>query len=105
MYVTTTHDFRIAASVNKAAKPEHATIRLWNTKTWKEYPKPLTGHTLTITSLAFSSDDVYLVSVGRDRSWSLYKKTENEGKKLYIYIIYIYTYIIYFSKYISKINN
>ncbi|ORY39773.1 WD40 repeat-like protein [Neocallimastix californiae] len=78
MYVTTTHDFRIAASVNKAAKPEHATIRLWNTKTWKEYPKPLTGHTLTITSLAFSSDDVYLVSVGRDRSWSLYKKTENE---------------------------
>jgi len=79
MYVTTTHDFKIAASVNKAAKPEHATIRLWDTKTWKEYPKILPGHTLTITALAFSNDDEYLVSVSRDRSWSLYKKTGNEG--------------------------
>lgn len=75
MSVTTTHDYKIAASVNKAAKPEHATIRLWNTETWKEYSKPLTGHTLTITSLNFSYDDEYLVSVGRDRSWSLYKRT------------------------------
>lgn len=77
MYVTTTHDFSIVASVNKAAKPEHATIRLWDTKTWKEYPKTLSGHTLTITSLAFSNDDEYLISVSRDRSWSLYKRTGN----------------------------
>jgi len=79
MYVTTTHDFSIVASVNKAAKPEHATIRLWDTKTWKEYPKTLSGHTLTITSLAFSNDDEYLISVSRDRSWSLYKRTGNPG--------------------------
>ncbi|CAO3688448.1 unnamed protein product [Umbelopsis ramanniana] len=73
-----THDGRLAASSCKASTPEHAVIRLFDTKTWNELETPLSGHSLTVTKLEFSHDDKYLLSVSRDRLWSIYERVESE---------------------------
>ncbi|KAJ3169712.1 Elongator subunit elp2 [Irineochytrium annulatum] len=72
--VACSHDGTLIASASKATKPEYAGIRLWSTSTWKEVGPPLMAHSLTVTALAFSGDDTRLLSVGRDRMWSLFKK-------------------------------
>ncbi|KAM0791282.1 hypothetical protein ACM66B_005756 [Microbotryomycetes sp. NB124-2] len=66
------------ASVCKATSPDHAVIRLYDTRTWRATGQVLKGHALTITSLKFSSDDKWLVSVSRDRTWQLYERREEE---------------------------
>lgn len=43
-----------------------------NTTTWKSSQK-LVSHQLTITQMKFSPDNKYLLSVGRDRRWSIFK--------------------------------
>jgi elongator complex protein 2 len=45
-----------------------------NTKSYRQLCL-LSGHELTIVQLAFSNNGDYLLSVSRDRSWKLYKKT------------------------------
>lgn len=77
--IASSHDGSIVASACKAAKPEHAVIRLWDTKTWKEIRPPLAAHTLTVTDIKFSYDDQWMVSVGRDRQWSLFRKVEGQA--------------------------
>lgn len=74
MSVAASHDGLLLASASRATKAEHAVIRIWSTTTWKEVSEPLTGHALTVTSIKFSHDDKHILSVGRDRSWMLYKK-------------------------------
>lgn len=44
-----------------------------NTTTWLKIDT-LTKHRLTVTQMAFSPDDEYLLSVSRDRTWTLFKK-------------------------------
>ncbi|KAI8814613.1 WD40-repeat-containing domain protein [Cladochytrium replicatum] len=73
------HDGKVLASAAKAAKAEHAQIRLWSTETWRELCAPLTSHTLTVTCIRFSPDDRYLLSVGRDRTWSVYERNSSSG--------------------------
>lgn len=68
----------LVASSCKASKPEHATIILWDIKTWRQVAE-LHSHTLTITQLAFSHSGKYLLSVSRDRTWSLFEEVENKG--------------------------
>ncbi|KAJ3086386.1 Elongator subunit elp2 [Quaeritorhiza haematococci] len=73
------HDGKIVASACKATKTEHAALRLWSTKTWKELPcSPLLtnppAHSLTVTAVRFSHDDTWMCSVGRDRGWALYRR-------------------------------
>jgi len=68
------HSHLYMASTSKAAHAEHAIIRIWDTKTYKQL-SVLTGHALTVTQLAFSHSDEYLLSASRDRSWALFKKT------------------------------
>lgn len=38
---------------------------------------PLSGHSLTVTSIRFSPDDRYILTASRDRSWQLYARSED----------------------------
>ncbi|KAJ1530098.1 hypothetical protein HK405_001846, partial [Cladochytrium tenue] len=61
-----------------AAKSEHAAIRVWSTATWKEVSAPLASHSQTVTALRFSPDDAWLLSGGRDRLWSLFRRSADD---------------------------
>ncbi|XP_044150035.1 elongator complex protein 2 [Bufo gargarizans] len=65
----------IIASACKASKKEHAAIILWSTTSWKQI-QSLSFHNLTVTQMAFSPDDKFLLAVSRDRNWSLWRKQE-----------------------------
>ncbi|KAF5393966.1 hypothetical protein D9757_000085 [Collybiopsis confluens] len=67
------------ASACKASSPEHAIVRIYSTSTWQPFGEPLAGHTLTVTQIAFSPGDEFVLTVSRDRSWRLFQKTENGG--------------------------
>ena len=66
------HDGSLLATVCKSTSPEHSGILLWNTDTWTQVQK-LMSHQLTVTQMEFSPNDRYLVSVSRDRRWSLFE--------------------------------
>lgn len=59
----------------KATQATDATIILWNTSTWKPIVR-LAVHQLTVVRLVFSNSGRYLLSVSRDRSWSLFEIDE-----------------------------
>jgi elongator complex protein 2 len=73
--VAASHDGSLVATACRASSIDHAVIRLYETKEWREVKPALTAHSLTVTSLAFSADDKYLLSVGRDRQWALFSRT------------------------------
>ena len=80
--VTTNADGSIAATSCKASSVDHAVIRLYSTEDWHEIKPPLTAHSLTVTKLQFSpSPYKYLLSVGRDRMWSVFQQDEVEREK------------------------
>lgn len=64
----------VVATSCKASSIDHAVIRLYTTKDWREVKPPLAAHTLTVTCLRFSIDDQYLLSVGRDRQWAIFER-------------------------------
>lgn len=68
---------RYIASSCKASNPEYASVILWSSESYKKIGE-LTGHALTVTTIAFSPDGNWLVTAGRDRSWILYQKTDDE---------------------------
>ncbi|KAF5919134.1 hypothetical protein HPG69_003772 [Diceros bicornis minor] len=71
----------LLASACKAAKKEHAAIILWNTTSWKQVQN-LIFHSLTVTQMAFSPDDKFLLAVSRDRTWSLWKRQDTISPEL-----------------------
>jgi elongator complex protein 2 len=77
--VTTSYDGGLVATACKASSIDHAVIRLFETKDWHEVKPPLVAHSLTVTSLCFSRDDRYLLSVGRDRQWTVFEQDTNEA--------------------------
>ena len=77
--VAANHEGTIVATACRASSLEHAAIRLYETKDWHEIKPALTAHSLTVTCLRFSRDDRYLLSVGRDRQWTIFEKDENRA--------------------------
>lgn len=68
-------------SVLQAAKKEHAAIILWNTTSWKQVQN-LIFHSLTVTQMAFSPNDKFLLAVSRDRTWSLWRRQDTISPEL-----------------------
>ena len=77
--VATSHDGSSIATACKASSIDHAVIRLFETKEWREVKPSLTAHSLTVTSLAFSPDDRHLLSVGRDRQWAVFRRKHDNA--------------------------
>ncbi|KAG7097028.1 hypothetical protein E1B28_004421 [Marasmius oreades] len=67
------------ATACRATSPEHAVIRLNDTSTWHAAGEPLSGHSLTVTRIAFSPNDQFVLSVSRDRSWRLFRQDSEKG--------------------------
>ncbi|QDS75887.1 hypothetical protein FKW77_002131 [Venturia effusa] len=72
--VATSHDGKLIATSCRASSIDHAVIRLYETQEWREIKPPLKAHSLTVTALDFSADGQYLLSVGRDRQWSIFQR-------------------------------
>jgi len=66
----------LLASACKGSQPEESSLRLWNTTTWKEVAK-IGAHKLTAVQLEFSSNDQFLLSVSRDRTFCVTKVVQN----------------------------
>lgn len=67
-------EFSFMASASKANKSDLASIIVWETSKFRKVAT-IEHHTLTITRLRFSPDNKYLLSVSRDRTWSLSLRT------------------------------
>ncbi|TFK75974.1 WD40 repeat-like protein [Pluteus cervinus] len=65
---------QLIATACKATTAEHAVIRIYDTQKFHPVGEPLVGHALTITRIAFSPDDNFILSVSRDRSWRLFER-------------------------------
>lgn len=76
--VAVSHDRKLIATACKATSIDHAVIRLYDTSDWHEIRPSLTAHSLTITDLSFSHDDRYLLSVGRDRQWAVFVRSDQD---------------------------
>ncbi|KAK6426508.1 Elongator subunit elp2 [Oleoguttula sp. CCFEE 5521] len=63
----------LIATACRASSLDHAVIRIYNSDTWREVKPPLEAHSLTVTDLSFSADGKWLLSVGRDRQWVLWR--------------------------------
>ncbi|KAF2429194.1 putative RNA polymerase II Elongator subunit [Tothia fuscella] len=74
--LATSHDGTLIATACRASSLDHAVIRLYETRDWREIKPSLKSHSLTVTSLDFSDDDRYLLSVGRDRQWTVFKRDD-----------------------------
>ena len=70
------HDGSIIATACKASSIDHAVLRVYETKDWREVKPPLVNHSLTITCLRFSGDDSYLLSGSRDRGWAVFRRKD-----------------------------
>lgn len=74
--VAVSRDGSLVATACRASSIDHAVIRLYDTKEWLEVKPALKAHSLTVTSLQFSSNDQYLLSVGRDRQWAVWERSK-----------------------------
>ena len=62
----------VVATSCKASSQDHAVVRLFTIEDWRELKPPLRAHSLTVTALRFSPCGRYLLSVGRDRQWTVW---------------------------------
>jgi len=69
--VSSSHNSQFIASTCKSSTPENAVIRVFETRSFTQIAV-LAAHSLSVVKLAWSGDDSYLVSVGRDRQWTVF---------------------------------
>ncbi len=83
------HDGSLIATACKATSIDHAVIRIFEVESWHEVKPPLMAHSLTVARLRFSSDDRFLLSVGRDRQWAVFERDagDESGKKKNTYAL------------------
>ncbi|EIW70033.1 hypothetical protein TREMEDRAFT_68443 [Tremella mesenterica DSM 1558] len=72
------HSGEIIATACRASSAEHAVVRLVSSTTSELVCPPLTGHTLTITRIAFSPDDSRILTCSRDRGWRMFKRSNGQ---------------------------
>lgn len=75
--VAASHDGSLVATSCRASSLDHAVIRIYETRDWRQIKPPLIAHSLTVTALCFSKDDLFLLSVGRDRQWVVFERDVN----------------------------
>ena len=78
--VAASNDGTLVATACKASSIDHAVIRFFETRDWREVKPGLRAHSLTVTCLRFSADDRYLLSVGRDRQWAVFERHESNAE-------------------------
>ncbi|KAK4684880.1 elongator complex protein 2, partial [Tremellales sp. Uapishka_1] len=81
--IASSHSGDLIATACRATTAEHAVVRLVSTSTWDLLGEPLSGHNLTITRIAFSSDDSKVLTCSRDRGWRMYSRTGDGGYEAY----------------------
>lgn len=81
MSLAVSNSRRFIATACKATTAEHAVVRVYDTTKWQLFGLPLEGHALTVTRVAFSPDDRFVLSVSRDRTWRLYEDKDGAGKQ------------------------
>ncbi|QPG76752.1 hypothetical protein FOA43_004146 [Brettanomyces nanus] len=75
-------DKKLIASACRSNVPRHAVIRIFRTDNWQQLKQVLPGHELTITRLRWSPEGDYLLSVSRDRQFSLWKKQQKNAEDI-----------------------
>lgn len=72
----------LIASACKSNNARHSVIRVFNVaEEYQQCAQVLEGHNLTVTSLEFSPDGQFLMSVSRDRQFSLWKIVDEKAGK------------------------
>ncbi|KAG6900925.1 hypothetical protein C0993_004362 [Termitomyces sp. T159_Od127] len=79
MTLTVSPKKRFLATACKATTPEHAVVRVFDTTNYQPIGQSLAGHSLTVTRIAFSPDERFVLTVSRDRSWRLFEAQESGG--------------------------
>lgn len=84
-----THAGDVVATACRATSIDHAVIRLYETREWRQISFAASGdrspdmrlHSLTVTGLAFSGApaDEFLLSVGRDRVFGLWRRAAGDA--------------------------
>jgi len=69
--VASSPDSNLVASACKSTDPESSKVIVWSTRDWTQVGS-VSGHSLTVTQLAFSPNNCMLLCVSRDRTWSLH---------------------------------
>ncbi|GLJ29453.1 hypothetical protein SUGI_0580580 [Cryptomeria japonica] len=70
------HEGKIIATACKAQSSNVAEIWLWQVGSWRAIGR-LHSHALTVTQMEFSRDDHFLLSVSRDRHFSVFRLEKN----------------------------
>ncbi|KZP32865.1 WD40 repeat-like protein [Athelia psychrophila] len=79
MSLAVSNSRRFVATACKATTAEHAVVRVYDTDKWQLYGRVLEGHSLTVTRIAFSPNDRFVLSVSRDRTWRLFEDKDGTG--------------------------
>uniref|UniRef100_A0A182I6K8 Elongator complex protein 2 n=1 Tax=Anopheles arabiensis TaxID=7173 RepID=A0A182I6K8_ANOAR len=74
--IASSPDGALIASGCRATSTDQAQILLWDTASWRVVQQ-LTAHQLTVTQLAFAPDGQQLLSVSRDRTFSVFRRVSS----------------------------